>query len=81
MSDTPATPAAAPAASQPAPAAALAPVPAPATGEQLIPVKGLRPVLDPGDASPLGHPAGAEPAPVPSGAIDETAADPSKTTP
>ncbi len=75
MSDTPATPAAAP---QPAAPPAL--IPAPVTGEQLVPVVGLRPVLDPGDASPLGHPVGAEPAPVPSGAIDETAADPSKPT-
>ncbi len=81
MADTSTAPAApvAPAVPQPGPAAA--PIPAPATGEQLVPVVGLRPVVDPGDASPLGHPVGAEPAPVPPGAIDETAADPSKTTP
>ena len=71
MPDTPATPAAPP---QPGPAAPT-PIPAPATGEQLIPVKGLRPVLDVGDASPLGHPAGAEPAPVPSGAVIEGAVE------
>lgn len=78
MPDTSAIPAPAP---QPAPAAAVVPAaPAPPmTGEQLIPVAGLRLVLDPGDASPLGHPQGATAAPVPPGAIDETAADPSRT--
>ncbi len=78
MPDTPAAPAAAPAAPQPATATpvptAPTPIPAPATGEDLIPVKGLRPVLDPGDASPLGHPEGAEPAPVPPGVVIEGAA-------
>ena len=77
MPDTPATPAAA--APQPAPAApvpsAPAPIPAPVTGEQLVPVKGPRPILDPGDASPLGHPAGAEPALVPPGAVIEGAVE------
>ncbi|MGI3902542.1 MAG: hypothetical protein ACRYGP_16560 [Janthinobacterium lividum] len=71
MPDTPATPAPAPAATVPA---APAPISAPATGETLISVKGLRPVLDPGDASPLGHPDGATPAPVPTGAVIEGAA-------
>ena len=81
MTEAPATSAApATVAPQPAPAAP-APIPASATGEQLVSVVGLRPILDPGDARPLGHPIGAEPAPVPPGAIDETAADLSKTTP
>ena len=75
MVDTPAAPVPAPAA-----APALAPQPAPAappaqpvTGELLIPVASTRTVLDPGDASPLGHPEGATPAPVPPGAVDEKA--------
>ena len=77
MPDTPATPAPAP---QAAPAAAPAPQPSPealappATGEQLVSVKGLRVALDPGDAWPLGHPQGAELAPVPPGAVIEGAA-------
>lgn len=69
----------------PVPAAPAAPAPAvptpisaPATGEQLVSVKGLQLALDPGDAWPLGHPAGADLAPVPPGSIDERAADPSK---
>lgn len=74
----PDTPAATPVPAAPAPAPTPQPVPAkppaePATGENLIPVSGTRPVIDPGDASPLGHPEGATPALVPPGAIDERA--------
>ncbi len=80
MTEAPATPAAVPAAPQPATAMPVS-IPAPVTGEQLAVVVGSRPLLDPGDSRPLGHPVGADIAPVPSGAIDETAADPSKPTP
>ena len=71
MTDTPATPT--PAAPAPTDAVVPAAPAPPMTMENLIPVMGIRPVLDPGDASPLGHPQGATPAPVPPAAVDEKA--------